>query len=148
GRSGPLLFEGLPHPFHESALLQEELARTDVAKFLIAAQPLYATPTKLAGNERTALDQIMRLPESVAPWRGPSMCCQFHADYLLRWPGPNSADAPVDVLVCFGCLELIIVAQDVTTPTAIGPEAADKLWQILSPIRQHRPWSPGLKVHR
>lgn len=104
---GIMVFEGLPHPYEEEALLKAELKRKDTVKLPPLEEPFY-TPALKASNEE-ALRKALSGPDCISVYKAHK--CGFHADYCLQW---QHHGVTYTAMFCFGCADMAVTHGDTT----------------------------------
>lgn len=131
-----ILYEGLPHPLFERALVEAE--KKDKKTVTIAGWPFYAEPLALKNGDAGKLTDLVGSEKTYAQFGGEKKCGGFHPDYAVEWRvGKDTYYA----LVCFGCGEVKVYG-----PTGGGVRTdfgarGDELGKLLKPYRKNRPAS-------
>jgi len=105
-----LLYEGLPHPMFEHALLRREASREDVVWFHDI--PFYDHPIQLEGGDRDKAERFLASPIPDAGYgEGPvaKMCGGFHADWCIVLKKGTELTA---AMICFTCSDMIVFTSE------------------------------------
>ena len=120
------IFEGLPHPMNESALLEQELRRGVV--FQNHGFGFYSPALSVPQGERDRLVSEVMAAAAFMPYSGPKFCGGFHPDLLVRFH--LGGGGKVDVQLCFGCNEAIFYGASESAKVDIEP-TAEYSWQAF-----------------
>jgi len=131
------IYEGLPRPFFEAELFEQEMQRPDIAT--IGVFPFYAP--SVAVNEK----QVMQFKEILGDKGlyntyvgGQKDCGPFHPDFAVEW---TDREALYRLLICFSCAEALIVSKDGTKHYDV--QGTIKIESLLSEYSLKRPRGPG-----
>lgn len=98
--------KGLSHPFSNEERFEQELWNEE--NLPIHGYRFFAKPEAVSPEfERNALEILSR-PGSYESYTGPKMCGGYHADFALTF---DDAGVRKELLVCFGCQEVLMYAQ-------------------------------------
>lgn len=130
------LYEGLPHPHWEAALLEQETRTKETVD--LHGWAFYARPLDLTDADRTAL--VALLADEASFYERPDFekpCGGYHPDYAVEWA---VGDQVYRCLICYGCGEVKVYGP-------AGPElycnisVQEPLKQLLKPYWKNRPAS-------
>lgn len=125
-----LIHEGLPHPSEKS--FAAEAARKDVRT--LDGQRFY-TPGVTA-NDPAGIAEIVSAAGTYHRFSGAKECGGFHADFALSW---RSGEAEVNLLICYGCHEVLFTDGTTTLKYDLDHEAGRRLRQLLTVYGKKRP---------
>ncbi|HJZ58011.1 MAG TPA: hypothetical protein VKE74_23840 [Gemmataceae bacterium] len=130
-----VLFEGLPHPAHEKALLDAELkAKKTISDHGFA---FYAEPLELKPADAKTLIALFSDPESFRQWRGYKKCGGFHPDYMVEY---HVGQDVYRMQVCFGCSEVKVFGPKLELYCDMAKEPFAK---VLRTYQKNRPKGDG-----
>jgi hypothetical protein len=134
GATDLVLYEGMPHPYHEPKLLAEEKASKPTRE--LAGHPFYREPLELASEDASFLREILADRGSIATYVGDKKCGGFHPDYAVAWTGGG---APTQALICLGCHEVLISGRNGQARYDLRQHAYDRLKSLLGRYVTNRP---------
>jgi len=123
---GGFLFEGLPHPHLERALLEQERRTKQVRE--IGGFPFYVEPLWPLHDHEVLLRTTFSKAETLPPFSGEKMCGGFHPDFAVEWLG---CDVPRHSLLCFGCCEVMSIAPGFALRTDLAQSEFFRLYEAL-----------------
>jgi hypothetical protein len=132
--SSVTLYEGLPHQNFEADLLKQELENKQTV--LIREFPFYERPLPISEADIETLRQLATTASSFSTSPGAKSCGGFHPDYCLVW---KDADATYEVLICFGCRDVMFFGPTQTLFAEIRKEAGKQFKSTLDKYREQRP---------
>lgn len=130
------IYEGLPHQIFEDEKLAVEKRRKDTRG--IGGFPFYTPKVVAPADLAASLKKILAADDSLAEFSGEKRCGGFHPDYAVAWSNGKQERA---VLICFGCGEVLFVADEETQRYDSTFAALRRLEKLLGPFRSKRP--PG-----
>jgi len=129
----PTLYEGLPHPFHEAALLAAEKAKPTID---LHGFPFYRQSLALKSGDGEKLKAILEDADSYDPFLGEKKCGGFHPDFAVGWVVGGKQQV---CLICFGCTEFKLYGPNGETRYDIASPVVDELKRMLASYRRNRP---------
>lgn len=134
-RSGEMeLYEGLPSNFWEPEVRERELRQKETLRF--HGYPVYAQPLEVAKSDGHQMTALLAAKESYKPYSTEKSCGEFQPDYAVVWKQGSEA---TQALVSLECGEVQIFGSGSDLHCDLSPAAAEKLKQMLSSHRKHRP---------
>lgn len=130
-----ILHEG--HPRMVPANFEVELKNKQAV--MIRDHGFFPAPLDVTADDVSQLRAILSDEGSYDPWRGEKKCGGFHPDFLAEWRAGN---AKYEVLICFGCHEVIVYGPDNKLRCDIRVESYGKLEALLKKYRKHPPEQP------
>lgn len=127
-----MVYEGLPHQAKEKELLQQELAKGNIERIL--AYPFYLPAQKAL--HPSELKELLGDASNYREYTGPKTCGGFHPDYALSWQNGGTRH---DLLVCYGCSEVLMGDGVRTWAYDLKHDALAKLQSLLEPHARLRP---------
>jgi len=127
-------FEGLPHPFIDPDVVENELETKDTIErqgFHFYEKPV-AFPDGFVEWLRAALEDSASFRE----FTGFKACGGFHPDWSLVW---SSGDLVTEFHICFGCGEIRAYQGAQELYCDMSPKGAKKLGRMLKEYRVQRP---------
>ena len=99
--SDVVVYEGMPHPMHESRAAKDERRKKAVRE--LNGYPFYQEPLTIKKEDANRLSEILNDPATYRPFSGEKKCGGFHPDFAVEWSvGADKFRA----LICFGCGEV------------------------------------------
>ncbi len=129
-----LLSEGLPSPFWEPQMLEQELARTKTIK--LHGYPFYEDRLAMQGTDGEQFTALLSDRTSFVNYTDAKKGGGFHADYCLEW---KTGEGTTHVVISLEGAEVKMYAPKSELHCDLSPEAAQKLRQLLSRYRKNRP---------
>lgn len=124
--------EGLPAAEMDRTLFDAEMARKSVAT--IGGYPFYSP--MIPEQKKGSLREILADARSVQLFSGTKECGRFHPDYAVSW---KSAGGWVELLLCFGCGEMIFRSGESKVKYDMGTDLRGPLSKALDAYRRQRP---------
>jgi hypothetical protein len=138
------LHEGLPHPYAEKELLEEELAKK--ATFRIGEFDFYKEPMPLTKEEAAAFTEVFDGIDAFSEQpAGQTKCGPYHADYCLEFARGQEI---VQIEICFGCNESKTHYGRRQLYLRLSGDAKSELKRLLQDRWQNRPKSEMTKILR
>ena len=128
------VFEGMPNPFGERRVLDQELDRKK--HFLIDVELFYEGLLSVSNEDKAALNQAFHSQFLFEPYHV-HFCGGFHSDYAIEWKRNDVRVAAA--LICFGCGEAKILFGDEQRHVDLTKPGYELLKGILIKYRQNRP---------
>ena len=128
------LYEGLPHPMYEEAVLvAEKKAKPTVDSH---GFPFYRETLDLKGADEAELRKLLGDARTYTPYGGEKKCGGFHPDYAVGW---SIAGKEYISLICFGCGEIRAYGPGGAAEFDLDGEARNRLKHLLTPYVKNRP---------
>jgi hypothetical protein len=128
------VFEGLPHPYFETQLMQKELLRADVT--MNHGFGFYTPALKLNSGDVQTLRTEVCQKSAYKKFAGMKSCGGFHPDLLLRY---HTTQGIVDTHLCFGCNEAIFFGPQTRAHVDIEQAPSDRWMTIQQNYQTKRP---------
>ncbi len=112
------VLRGLPHPFQAPEEFRRELWNAPNRQ--VAGYRFHDKPARLAPETLATLAKHLTAPSSFLPYTGPKLCGGYHADFAAEF---NETGETVQVLVCLGCHEAILVSPNGSLITDLAQPA-------------------------
>ncbi|MES2594505.1 MAG: hypothetical protein V4662_04175 [Verrucomicrobiota bacterium] len=138
--SSPARFHlGLPHAGHQPGKFLKELWLAPFANF--HGHPFHFSTWAPPADFQEIVARTLTDPAAFIPYGGPKLCGGYHADLAVRF---ESSDGPIDLLLCFGCGDVLIYSPHGSRITYMSPgfEVLEDAWGKLNGWPPRPPTKP------
>ncbi|MBS0260333.1 MAG: hypothetical protein JSS02_00140 [Planctomycetes bacterium] len=133
GSGQVVLYEGLPSPFWEPQLRDQELNSADTR--LVQGHRVYDTPQDPSAADGPKLTEILSSSQSYAPLvsGSPKTCGEFNVEFCIEFTHGSKI---TQVLICLECGEVLLFGPAGELHCRLSPESLKLLPPLLKPYEQ------------